>query len=198
MPLLWKVNISARKRITLMALFGGAAFCIMATIIRGVTILKSGPNGAVEGSKWACRETFVAIVVSNLPIIHPLLRKAAHSTGLSFLFSSSAKASRSHPLTSKNHKSTRDNTRRKGTHPLSLPGDTAWGSDEHILSPGNPPKEITVVKETIVRSDPWTEAERGRAGGAGAPVEWGTRSSDERVARIERSSSDRQRHARHR
>lgn len=38
--MVWKVNISIRKRITLMALFSGAAFVIMASIIRAVTILK--------------------------------------------------------------------------------------------------------------------------------------------------------------
>jgi hypothetical protein len=34
------VNVTLRKKITLMALFSGAAFVIMAAIIRAVTILK--------------------------------------------------------------------------------------------------------------------------------------------------------------
>lgn len=38
--MVWKVNISVRKRLSLMALFSGAAFVIMASIIRAVTIVK--------------------------------------------------------------------------------------------------------------------------------------------------------------
>ena len=37
--MLWKVNVSLRRRITLMLLFSGAAFVIMAGIIRAVVIL---------------------------------------------------------------------------------------------------------------------------------------------------------------
>ena len=36
--LLWRVNISLRRRLTLMVLFSGAAFIMMAGIIRAVVI----------------------------------------------------------------------------------------------------------------------------------------------------------------
>ncbi|KAJ9314485.1 hypothetical protein DTO271D3_5223 [Paecilomyces variotii] len=160
LPMVWKVNISVRKRVSLMALFSGAAFVIMASIIRAVTIVKSGPNGAVAGSQWACRETFVSIIVSNLPIIQPLLRKGAKMIGLTILFSSYAsKPTQSYPLSSKEPTS-----RKRGTHPLSIPKGTAWGSDEHILVQDGPSshggeasKEITVVQETVVQSETWSK-----------------------------------------
>ncbi|KAL1877820.1 hypothetical protein Plec18167_004789 [Paecilomyces lecythidis] len=131
----------------------------MASIIRAVTIVKSGPNGAVAGSQWACRETFVSIVVANLPIIQPLIRKAAKRIGLTALFSSYAsKPTQSYPLASKEPTS-----RRKGTHPLSIPKGTAWGSDEQILVQDGPSsrageasKDITVVQETVVQSETWS------------------------------------------
>jgi hypothetical protein len=38
LPLLWTVNIGLKRKIPLMALFSGAAFVIIAGIIRAVTI----------------------------------------------------------------------------------------------------------------------------------------------------------------
>ncbi|KAH7025241.1 uncharacterized protein B0I36DRAFT_332794 [Microdochium trichocladiopsis] len=89
LPLLWGVNISLRRKLTLMLLFSGAIFVIAAATIRAVVIITAGPEGAVSGSQWACREIFVSAVVSNLPVIQPLLRKLASHTGLSILFSRS-------------------------------------------------------------------------------------------------------------
>ncbi|KAK8115751.1 hypothetical protein PG984_012253 [Apiospora sp. TS-2023a] len=72
--LLWQVNIDLRKRLPLMALFSGGLFIAIAGSIRAHVILNSGAEGAVEGSRWATRETFVAIVVTNMPFIHPKIR----------------------------------------------------------------------------------------------------------------------------
>ncbi|KAK8044166.1 hypothetical protein PG993_004190 [Apiospora rasikravindrae] len=74
LPLLWQVNIGLRKRLPLMALFSGGLFIAIAGSIRAHVILNSGPEGAAEGSRWAVRETFVAIVVTNMPFIHPKVR----------------------------------------------------------------------------------------------------------------------------
>lgn len=109
-------------------------------------------------------------MVSNLPIISPLIRTCAHKIGLGVLFSSMGRPSQSHPLSSKEHTSYSLRKRSHHTHLLSIPGDTAWGSDENILSSqenndmeenrrGQPSrtegitKEITVVQETIIQSE---------------------------------------------
>ena len=42
--LLWGVNISLRRRLTLMVLFSGAAFIMMASIIRAVVISTVSPR----------------------------------------------------------------------------------------------------------------------------------------------------------
>ncbi|RGP60312.1 hypothetical protein FLONG3_10920 [Fusarium longipes] len=170
LPLLWGVNISLRRRLTLMLLFSGALFIMMAGTIRAVTILTAGPEGAVSGSSWACRETFVAIVVTNLPIIQPLLRKGANLIGLSVLFSRGTKsASQSHQLRSNENAGSRfTNSRRRKTdtnksnagHPLStMPQTTAWASDEHIL-PGTSgtSKGIVVAQEISVQSEAFDDA----------------------------------------
>ena len=47
---------------------------MMAGILRCVLILTAGARSAEQAGSWAVRETFVAVVVSNMPIIYSLLR----------------------------------------------------------------------------------------------------------------------------
>ncbi|KAL2105309.1 hypothetical protein VUR80DRAFT_8594 [Thermomyces stellatus] len=172
LPLLWRVNISLRRRLTLMVLFSGATFIMMAGIIRAVVISTSGPEGAVSGSQWACRETFVAIIVSNVPIIQPLIRKAASKVGLSGLFSKSRGTyGESHQLQSQEPGGSRFgiSSKKRGrqpSHPLSIPQTTAWGSDEQIILPqqngqadGKANNAIVVTQEIGVRSERVPEGE---------------------------------------
>ncbi|KAJ5379165.1 hypothetical protein N7509_012284 [Penicillium cosmopolitanum] len=178
LPLLWKVNISLKRKIPLLALFSGAAFVITASIIRGVTIMSSGPNGAASGSQWACRETFVSIIVSNLPIIQPLLRKGFKKIGLASFFSSSNKPSgQSYPLSGLKTLTNRgDRDTMKGKGSAAAPSHmqvSAWGSDEHILTEPEPSsKDITVVSETVVQSEPWNWEGPGGAHSTTPPKEW--------------------------
>ncbi|KAF9781491.1 hypothetical protein IL306_013046, partial [Fusarium sp. DS 682] len=145
----------------------------------------SGPDGAVSGSSWACRETFVAIVVTNLPIIQPLLRKGASMLGLSVLFSRQTNtAGESHQLRSSELGGSRFGTiRRRGLphrHPLSAPKEgTAWGSDEHILPEDSDGKSlgrkdgsggIVIAQEISVRSEEMPAADS-------AAKDWGFKAS---------------------
>ena len=56
---------------------------------------------------------------------------------------------------------------------------SAWGSDEHILAQSEPSsKDITVVLETVVRSEPWTLEEGSGVGTSTTPPkEWGSQLS---------------------
>lgn len=56
---------------------------------RAVMILTAGAEGGHAASEWGCREIIVSIVVANLPIIQPLMRKLANKLGLDMLSSSS-------------------------------------------------------------------------------------------------------------
>ncbi|OTA77940.1 hypothetical protein M434DRAFT_40189, partial [Hypoxylon sp. CO27-5] len=82
LPLLWKVNISCRRKIVLISLFSGAIFSLIISIIRADIILHGGPDVVVRGSLWACREAFVAIIVTNLPILQPLFKRCAERLGM--------------------------------------------------------------------------------------------------------------------
>lgn len=142
--------------------------------------MQSGPDGAEAGSKWACRETFVSIVVSNLPIIQPLLRKGFKKIGLSQLFSSSGKPSgQTYPLSglkSLTNRGDRDTKSKTNTAAPSHMQVSAWGSDEHILTQPEPSsKDITVVSETVVQSEPWSWEEPSGSHSTTPPKEWETR-----------------------
>lgn len=146
---------------------------------------QSGPEGAIAGSQWACRETFVSVVVSNLPIIQPLIRKGFRKIGLSQLFSSSGKPSgQTYPLSSRGLQTLTRGAERNTKKSKSDAGPTrtqvsAWGSDEHILTTPEPTsKDITVVSETIVHSEPFaTEEMQGENHAAASPKEWDSRLS---------------------
>ncbi|KAH8682107.1 hypothetical protein BX600DRAFT_429999 [Xylariales sp. PMI_506] len=74
LPMLWAAHIKPWKKVGLIVLFSGGIFVMMAGILRCVLILANDVTGAQDGSAWAVRETFVAVVTSNLPLIFPLLR----------------------------------------------------------------------------------------------------------------------------
>ncbi|KAJ5758687.1 hypothetical protein N7520_005843 [Penicillium odoratum] len=169
LPLLWTVNISLKRKIPLMTLFSGAAFVITASIIRVVTIMSSGADGASAGSIWACQETFVSIVVSNLPIIQPLIRK--DSARLLF---SSKPSGQTYPLSSQGLQTLTNrggNDTKKGKTNTAAPSHMQ-GSDEHILTEHDSSKDITVVSETVVQSEPWGWDETGLGHSATPPKDW--------------------------
>ncbi|KAL4980452.1 hypothetical protein BDW66DRAFT_166562 [Aspergillus desertorum] len=126
LPLLWAVRIGTRRKITLMGLFSGAVFIGVAGIIRAVIIITAGADGAIEGSKWACRESFVSIVVSNLPILQPLIRRGASKIGLSGLFSNSGGKGSSYKYGGGRGRGA--SRRREGDYPLTSVTGTATGT----------------------------------------------------------------------
>jgi hypothetical protein len=57
-----------------MVLFFGGIFVMLAGILRCVLILENTVTGARDGSAWAVREAFVAVVTSNFPVVFSLFR----------------------------------------------------------------------------------------------------------------------------
>lgn len=74
-PMLWGAQIQTGKKLGLIILFSGGIFVTMAGVLRCVLIVANDVTGAQDGSVWAVRETFVAVVTSNMPLIFPLIRK---------------------------------------------------------------------------------------------------------------------------
>ncbi|KAJ5638171.1 hypothetical protein N7490_008050 [Penicillium lividum] len=132
-PLLFKARLRWREKLELLVLFSGGLFVMMCGILRCVLILTAGANGAEEAGSWACRETFVAVVIGNVPMIYPLVRRLARRAGL-YLTTKTGE--------SQNYELSADSAgyvkRKKFRHPLSLPGDTTlWNtvSDEQMILP---------------------------------------------------------------
>ena len=75
LPMLWAANLRPAKKLGLMLLFSGGIFVTMAGILRCVLIVTNPITGAQQAGSWACRETFVAVVTSNAPMIFPLIKR---------------------------------------------------------------------------------------------------------------------------
>ncbi|KAI1748786.1 hypothetical protein F4782DRAFT_342398 [Xylaria castorea] len=158
LAVLWGVQVPLRKKVILLGLFGGSFFVVIAGTIRGIVILTAGQQGAISGSQWAVRETFVAAVIGNLPASQPLFRKWATKVGLSGIFSrSDPSRGQSHPLSSM------DKSKKRRVAPISHYTGTAWASDERIVENTGPPHSSKLSDENsnniIVTHDFTVESE---------------------------------------
>ncbi|KZM23365.1 hypothetical protein ST47_g5499 [Ascochyta rabiei] len=96
MPMLWKASLDIRRKLSLVLVFGGGIFVMMAGILRCALIIKDPINGAQAAGSWACRETFVAVVIGNVPLIYPLTRRGVEKVYSIAGASKHGHASRSH------------------------------------------------------------------------------------------------------
>ncbi|KAK0617767.1 hypothetical protein B0T14DRAFT_275160 [Immersiella caudata] len=73
-PVLLRCSFGLWKKIGLVLLFSGGVFVSAAAVLRSVLVLTDSVNGGQVSASWAVRETFVAIITSNMPFMVPLLR----------------------------------------------------------------------------------------------------------------------------
>lgn len=76
--MLWAANINAWKKCGLIVLFSSGLLVVAAGILRCLMILTydlSGGQHDRHGSEWAMRESFMAVMTSNLPLIYPLIKQ---------------------------------------------------------------------------------------------------------------------------
>ncbi|KOS46296.1 hypothetical protein ACN38_g2781 [Penicillium nordicum] len=175
-PMLVKARLKWREKLELLVLFSGGLFVMMAGILRCVLILTAGANGAQQAGSWACRETFVAVVIGNIPMIYPLVRRFTRRAGLYISSRGGSESYPGYPLSDADADTGGGgySRRKKFRHPLSIPGDTQWNttSDEQMILPTSrqqPPtctagdgdweshsqssqNGIKVVHETIIHS----------------------------------------------
>ncbi|EXJ81491.1 hypothetical protein A1O3_07784 [Capronia epimyces CBS 606.96] len=86
-PILWKADVPLVKKLSLIGIFGGAVFVMAAGILRAALVIKDPVGGAQQAGSWAVRETFVAVVVSNLPMVYQGLRALTKAAATSSVFS---------------------------------------------------------------------------------------------------------------
>ncbi|RDW64599.1 hypothetical protein BP6252_10250 [Coleophoma cylindrospora] len=80
--MLWQAKLSLKTKLSLLFVLSGGVFVMMAGILRVVIILHDPLRGAQKAGSWAVRETFVAVVVGNLPMIYPLIRLGCEKAGI--------------------------------------------------------------------------------------------------------------------
>ncbi|KAH8887628.1 hypothetical protein GQ53DRAFT_692894 [Thozetella sp. PMI_491] len=73
-PLLWESTLRLYKKIASTVLLSAGIFVLVCAILKSVFVLVDPVQGAQIAGAWGTRETFVAVVTTNLPMIYPLLR----------------------------------------------------------------------------------------------------------------------------
>ncbi|KAM0428302.1 hypothetical protein ACHAPT_007203 [Fusarium lateritium] len=77
MPMLWKAAMPWLQKFWLITLFSCGLFVTMAAILRVALLVSDPVNGAQLAGSWAVRETFVAVLVTNVPMLFPQFKKWA-------------------------------------------------------------------------------------------------------------------------
>ncbi|KAI1463532.1 uncharacterized protein F4812DRAFT_242767 [Daldinia caldariorum] len=73
-PMLWQSSLKPAKKFGLIVLFSGGLFVVACAILRCALIVTDPVNGAQLAGSWAVRETFVAVITTNLPMVFPLIK----------------------------------------------------------------------------------------------------------------------------
>ncbi|KAL0931393.1 uncharacterized protein CTRU02_214128 [Colletotrichum truncatum] len=171
-PMLWASKLPMRKKLGLIVLFSGGIFVTMAGILRCVLIISDPVNGAQQAGSWAVRETFVAIVTTNLPMIFPLLRKwfspvfgtitsTFSRTATRNKYGNTKRSDLPQPGSIKLDDVTDSKNRKKGRPPFSqypITEITMMGSEEYLNKPQPPlpaPANGGISKNVEIRIEEW-------------------------------------------
>ncbi|KAL1865420.1 hypothetical protein VTK73DRAFT_5264 [Phialemonium thermophilum] len=128
LPVIYKSRLNTGRKVFLIVLFSGGFLTMAFGILRCVTLV--GATEPSESGQWSVRETFVAVMVSNAPHVVPLVKIWVNKLrGYGTNSSKSNNTPGSYQL-----ESTRKSRSKKFNHPLSIPNETAWHSDEAIMT----------------------------------------------------------------
>ncbi|KAK2036530.1 hypothetical protein LZ31DRAFT_561071 [Colletotrichum somersetense] len=149
LPMVWTSKLHWRKKLTLIIMFSGGFLEMAFGILRCVSILTVGDTDPAQSGYWSVRESFVSVVLTNMPMLYPLFKSVIDkSRNASTNKNSTLENSNGYRLGSYPGKK----GPKSGSHPLSIPDETRWASDEHIV-PNNPEKSIGVEEASIESSD---------------------------------------------
>jgi hypothetical protein len=173
-PMLWRASLRPAKKAGLILLFSGGIFVMIAGILRCILILTDEVNGAQQAGSWAVRETFVAVITSNLPMIFPLVSRWGKPLlgSIRTLGSTAGKMSgmsRSHDPKPGAFRLENKNPRRgmgpRSVHPITE--FTLSGSEEHIVNQNQQQPEA----EITTRNAQPSQSEGADTSGSGSDVE---------------------------
>ncbi|KAL8922041.1 MAG: hypothetical protein Q9172_003724 [Xanthocarpia lactea] len=114
-------------------MFSGGILVTVAGILRCVLILTSGVDGPMQAGQWSIRESFIAVVVGNLPMLYTLYQRLQQYGSETFNRSHDKKSYQLGSYKSGGSSRLGGRKAKKFHHPLSMPNDTAMDSDERII-----------------------------------------------------------------
>ncbi|OIW30387.1 hypothetical protein CONLIGDRAFT_681156 [Coniochaeta ligniaria NRRL 30616] len=149
-PMIWSARISMTKKVGLLVMFSGGLITAVFGGLRCGYILQNSPQGPKLTGEWSCRESFVAVFISNFPVLFPFLHRAwlrsrlgsssgrGHSSagGLTPGAGNTKSSGGAIKLSTMGGKAGGGKKGKKYMHPLSLPGETFYdrfGSEEEII-----------------------------------------------------------------
>ncbi|PHH86633.1 hypothetical protein CDD83_9951 [Cordyceps sp. RAO-2017] len=152
LPMIWAARISPLKKASLVVMFCGGLITIAFGAARCVFILRNDSSQTSEfAAQWSQRESFVAVVITNIPVLFPLLAQSyrrvrgltgriGYSRGASSRSRSNAKAAAIKMTALSDHSAA--SAPPKAGFPRGLPVDTldheGFRSDEAIVKLGRP------------------------------------------------------------
>ncbi|KAI1828891.1 hypothetical protein DTO027I6_10040 [Penicillium roqueforti] len=73
-PMLWKSSLKLLKKIATTVVLSAGVFVLVCATLKSIFILVDPSNGARLANEWGIRETFVATITTNLPMVFHLCR----------------------------------------------------------------------------------------------------------------------------
>ncbi|KAK7975532.1 hypothetical protein PG989_013995 [Apiospora arundinis] len=92
-PMLLHARLRTTKKLGLCLLFSGGIFVGTAAILRCVLALKGPKDNANTSAAWAVRESFVAILVTNMPVLWPSILKLTQAVRSTLLLGYASRSS---------------------------------------------------------------------------------------------------------
>ncbi|KAM5478579.1 hypothetical protein McanCB56680_006270 [Microsporum canis] len=96
LPMLWRSTLRTIKKVAASVVLGAGIFVLVCACLKSIFVLVNPVHGAQLAGAWGVREAFVAVMVTNLPMIFPLIR-AMLTPYFSKLFSTQKKSSYKSP-----------------------------------------------------------------------------------------------------
>ncbi|KAM0427894.1 hypothetical protein ACHAPT_007353 [Fusarium lateritium] len=134
LPMVWRARMPWRKKLVIMVMFSGGFLEMAFGILRAVSILTKGNTDPAQSGYWSVRESFVSFVLTNMPMVYPLVKRFIEKSVSSSKGNSRPGLGDSQGYRLESYKNKSSSRPRPDERDL---GDTVWGSKEHIVATEN-------------------------------------------------------------
>ncbi|KAH8790330.1 hypothetical protein F5882DRAFT_401308 [Hyaloscypha sp. PMI_1271] len=74
LPMLWGTSLRLVKKLAATFVLGAGVFVLVCSLLKTIFVTTDPVHGAQLAGEWGTREAFVSVVITNLPMIFPLLK----------------------------------------------------------------------------------------------------------------------------